>query len=230
MPPTSWSLRPALRPLAAIVLLGGGVTAAVTMPPAPAVRAASLMAAGARPGPAAPAAARPQPAGRSVAAPAAAHPHGREHAHATSTHRHEHARASRSHPRVRRWVRPARGPVTSWFGRRWGTLHPGIDIGATYGSKIRAMVGGHVISAGWIPGYGKIVRVRHSGRVFYYPHMSRIRIHHGHVHQGEVLGRVGSTGYSTGPHLHVEIRVHGRPVNPGPILRRHGIHLPRRHR
>jgi murein DD-endopeptidase MepM/ murein hydrolase activator NlpD len=94
---------------------------------------------------------------------------------------------------------------------------------------VHAITRGHVASAGWIPGYGKTVRVRADGKVFYYPHLSRIRVRHGHVRTGQVLGRVGSTGYSTGPHLHVEIRVHGRSVNPRHILVRHGVHLGVRH-
>lgn len=148
-----------------------------------------------------------------------------------SHRRDPHLRPARSHrsshhkPRKIRWMRPARGPVTSGYGRRWGSFHPGIDIGARYGSKVHAITHGRVISAGWIPGYGKIVRVRADGKVFYYPHLSRIHVRHGRVRTGQLLGRVGSTGYSTGPHLHVEIRIHGRPVNPRYILARHGVHL-----
>ena len=124
------------------------------------------------------------------------------------------------------WVRPVPGPVTSWFGRRWGALHPGIDIGAPYGTPVHAITSGWILSAGWIAGYGKTVRVYvRGGLVFYYPHLSRILHRHGLVQTGEVLGRVGSTGYSTGPHLHIEIRHHGRPFNPHRILWRHGVHL-----
>ena len=133
-------------------------------------------------------------------------------------------RASRSEQRAL-WVRPAVGPVTSGYGRRWGGFHPGIDIGAPYGSLVRAVTAGRIISAGWISGYGKTVRVRAHGLVFYYPHLSRILRRHGLLATGAVLGRVGSTGFSTGPHLHVEIRVHGHPINPGPVLWRHGVEL-----
>lgn len=115
--------------------------------------------------------------------------------------------------------------MTSGYGRRWGSFHPGIDIGARYGARVRAITGGHVLSAGWIAGYGRVVRVRSGRYVFYYPHLSRILKRHGKVREGELLGRVGSSGFSTGPHLHVEIRVHGHPVNPAPILRRHGVRL-----
>jgi len=150
--------------------------------------------------------------------------------HASRSHRrpprtaHRAAHAHRTAHRTG-WVRPARGPVTSGYGRRWGSFHPGVDIGARYGSTVHAITGGRVVSAGWIPGYGKVVRVRAHGKVFYYPHLSGIRVRHGHVRTDQVLGRVGSTGYSTGPHLHVEIRIHGRSVNPRRILVRHGVHL-----
>ena len=133
-------------------------------------------------------------------------------------------RASRASQRGL-WVRPAVGPVTSGYGRRWGGFHPGIDIGARYGSPVRAITGGRILSAGWIAGYGKTVRVRAEGLVFYYPHLSRILHRHGVIGTGAVLGRVGSTGFSTGPHLHVEIRWHGHSINPRPVLRRHGVHL-----
>jgi len=136
----------------------------------------------------------------------------------------QHARASRSHHR-HGWINPVRGRVSSGFGRRWGSFHPGVDVAARYGRKVHAIVGGRVVSAGWIPGYGKTVRIRRDGRTFFYPHLSRIHVRHGHVRTGAFIGRVGSTGYSTGPHLHVEIRRHGRARNPLPILRHHGVRL-----
>jgi murein DD-endopeptidase MepM/ murein hydrolase activator NlpD len=133
--------------------------------------------------------------------------------------------ASRSHRRTG-WVRPVRGPVTSGYGPRWGGFHPGIDIGARYGAKVHAIVGGKVVSAGWIPGYGEVVRIRSHGMLFYYPHLSRIRAQRGEtVDTAQVVGLVGCTGFCTGPHLHIEIRRHGHPVNPGPILRRHHVRL-----
>jgi len=134
------------------------------------------------------------------------------------------ARASRARQRDL-WVRPAVGPVSSGYGRRWGGFHPGIDIGARYGSPVRAITGGRILSAGWISGYGKTVRVRAHGLVFYYPHLSRILRRHGIIGTGGLIGRVGSTGFSTGPHLHVEIRWHGHSINPRPLLRRHGVRL-----
>lgn len=134
------------------------------------------------------------------------------------------ARTARSLQRGE-WVRPVPGPVTSWFGRRWGALHPGIDLGSPYGTPVHAITSGWILSAGWISGYGKTVRVWSHGLVFYYPHLSHIRHRHGFLQTGEMLGRVGSTGFSTGPHLHVEIRHHGRPFNPRRILWQHGVRL-----
>jgi murein DD-endopeptidase MepM/ murein hydrolase activator NlpD len=135
--------------------------------------------------------------------------------------------ASRTARSLRRneWVRPTDGPVTSWYGRRWGSLHPGIDLGSPYGTPVHTITGGWILSAGWISGYGKTVRVWSHGLVFYYPHLSRILHRHGFLQTDEVLGRVGSTGFSTGPHLHVEIRHHGRPFNPRAILWQHGVRL-----
>ena len=104
-------------------------------------------------------------------------------------------------------------------------MHPGIDIGATYGTPVHAITSGRILSAGWIAGYGKTVRVYADGLVFYYPHLSRILHRHGLLQTGEVLGRVGSTGFSTGPHLHIEIRRHGRAFNPHALLWKHGVHL-----
>lgn len=132
--------------------------------------------------------------------------------------------AARSQQRAQ-WVRPVPGAVTSWFGRRWGALHPGIDLGSPYGTPVHAITSGWILSAGWISGYGKTVRVWSHGLVFYYPHLSHIRHLHGFLTTGEMLGRVGSTGFSTGPHLHVEIRRHGRAFNPLRILWLHGVRL-----
>jgi murein DD-endopeptidase MepM/ murein hydrolase activator NlpD len=113
-----------------------------------------------------------------------------------------------------RW--PVGGPVTSEFGYRWGRLHAGIDIGAGTGTPIRAAKAGTVIFAGTQGGYGNCVIIDHGGGLStLYGHMSRIGARDGEdVSGGDVIGYVGSTGHSTGPHLHFETRVGGSPQNP----------------
>lgn len=113
-----------------------------------------------------------------------------------------------------RW--PVGGPVTSEFGSRWGRLHAGIDIGAGSGAPIRASKAGTVIFAGTQGGYGNVVIIDHGGGLTtLYAHQSRLGTNDGaDVAQGEVVGFVGSTGHSTGPHLHFETRVGGSPQNP----------------
>lgn len=111
---------------------------------------------------------------------------------------------------------PVRGTVTSEYGYRWGRLHAGIDIGAPNGVPIRAAKGGEVITAGSMGGYGNTVIIDHGGGfTTLYAHMSRIGASDGaSVSQGQVIGYVGSTGHSTGNHLHFETRVNGSPQNP----------------
>ncbi len=117
---------------------------------------------------------------------------------------------------------PASGPITSPYGWRthpiFGTqrYHSGIDIGADYGEPIRAADGGVVIYADWMGGYGKAVIIDHGGGVStLYAHSSELLVGEGaRVYKGQVVARIGSTGYSTGPHLHFEVRQNGSPVNP----------------
>jgi murein DD-endopeptidase MepM/ murein hydrolase activator NlpD len=110
---------------------------------------------------------------------------------------------------------PCPGPITSGYGMRWGRLHAGIDIGAGYGTPIRAAAGGTVIFAGWMGGYGNFVIIDHGGGLATaYAHQSSIAVGGGAVSQGQVIGYVGSTGHSTGPHLHFEVRVNGSAVDP----------------
>lgn len=111
---------------------------------------------------------------------------------------------------------PVSGPVTSEYGYRWGRQHAGIDIGAGTGTPIRASKGGTVIYSGSMSGYGNVVVVDHGGGFStLYAHMSRVGASDGQsVGQGQVIGYVGSTGNSTGPHLHFETRVNGSPQNP----------------
>lgn len=116
---------------------------------------------------------------------------------------------------------PCSGSLSSPFGWRihpiFGVrkMHTGIDIGAGYGTPIRAADGGRVIYASWMSGYGNTIIVDHGGGIStLYAHQSQIAISGGPVSRGQVIGYVGSTGYSTGPHLHFEVRINGNPVDP----------------
>ena len=114
------------------------------------------------------------------------------------------------------FIWPVSAPITSPFGMRWGTLHPGLDLGAPYGSPIHAAAAGTVVWCGWESGYGNFVVIDHGGGIATaYGHQSRIAVScNEQVAQGQVIGYVGSTGNSTGPHLHFEVRVNGDPVDP----------------
>ncbi len=111
---------------------------------------------------------------------------------------------------------PVAGPITSPFGMRWGKLHPGIDIGANMGVPIHAAAAGNVVYAGWMEGYGNLTVIDHGGGIATaYGHQSKLEVTVGeHVAQGQEIGLIGSTGFSTGPHLHFEVRVNGVPVDP----------------
>jgi murein DD-endopeptidase MepM/ murein hydrolase activator NlpD len=111
---------------------------------------------------------------------------------------------------------PVSAPVTSPFGWRWGRMHEGIDLGAPEGTPIRAAASGTVIYCGWESGYGNLTVIDHGGNLATaYGHQSSIAVTCGQqVAQGDVIGYVGSTGHSTGPHLHFEVRINGSPVDP----------------
>jgi murein DD-endopeptidase MepM/ murein hydrolase activator NlpD len=119
-------------------------------------------------------------------------------------------------PSASGYIWPVSGPVTSPFGWRWGRMHDGIDIGAASGTPIRAAAAGTVIYAGWLGGYGNLTVIDHGGGVATaYGHQSSIAAGSGaYVAQGQVIGYVGSTGHSTGAHLHFEVRVNGVPQDP----------------
>jgi murein DD-endopeptidase MepM/ murein hydrolase activator NlpD len=122
---------------------------------------------------------------------------------------------------------PLKGRLTSRFGYRrhplWGGrhFHTGIDIAGKYGTAIKAADSGEVIFAGWWDGYGKAIVVDHGHKTTtVYAHLSRIYKQVGAVvAKGQVVGLTGSTGYSTGPHLHFEVRKNGKPVNPMKFLK-----------
>ncbi len=119
-------------------------------------------------------------------------------------------------PSAAGYVWPVLGPVTSPFGWRWGRMHEGIDIAAGSGTPIRAAAAGTVIYAGWLGGYGNLTIIDHGGGVATaYGHQSSLAASTGaYVAQGQVTGYVGSTGHSTGAHLHFEVRVNGVPQDP----------------
>ena len=119
-------------------------------------------------------------------------------------------------PSASGFIWPVNGTVVSGFGMRWGRLHEGIDITASSGTPIWAAASGRVIHAGWLGGYGNLVVVDHGdGLATAYAHASAILVGVGQqVSQGETLSLVGSTGNSSGPHLHFEVRVNGVAVDP----------------
>jgi murein DD-endopeptidase MepM/ murein hydrolase activator NlpD len=123
------------------------------------------------------------------------------------------------------FVRPGTGRLTSGYGSRWGRLHAGIDLAAGIGAPISAVAAGTVVAAGSEGGYGRAVRLQHDdGSLSLYAHMSELLVSAGQrVTPGTYLGLEGSSGHSTGPHLHFEIRVGGVPVDPEPWLRARGI-------
>jgi murein DD-endopeptidase MepM/ murein hydrolase activator NlpD len=115
---------------------------------------------------------------------------------------------------------PMCAPVTSEYGPRWGRMHRGIDQGASTGTPVGASKDGTVIFADWQGGYGRMVLIdHHDGVVTAYAHLSSFAVSAGSsVSQGQTIGAVGSTGNSTGPHLHFETRVNGQAVNPRQYL------------
>jgi murein DD-endopeptidase MepM/ murein hydrolase activator NlpD len=111
---------------------------------------------------------------------------------------------------------PVAGPVTSGFGSRWGRMHEGIDIAVGAGTPVHAAAAGTVVYAGWMSGYGNIVVIDHgNGISTAYAHNSSLAVGQGAaVGKGFVVALSGSTGHSTGPHVHFEVRVNGAPVDP----------------
>jgi len=121
---------------------------------------------------------------------------------------------------------PVAGRITSGFGYRIHPIfrvrrfHLGIDLAAPYGTLVKAADGGQVIQAGYFGGYGNSVMLYHGGGfATWYAHLSSINVSIGQfVQRGQVIGLVGSTGWSTGPHLHFEVRINGAPQNPRAYL------------
>jgi murein DD-endopeptidase MepM/ murein hydrolase activator NlpD len=114
------------------------------------------------------------------------------------------------------FIWPVSGPVTSGFGWRWGRMHEGIDIAVPSGTPVHASASGRVIYGGWLGGYGNLVVIDHGGGIATaYGHNTSIVVGTGSgVSQGQVVAYSGSTGHSTGPHVHFEVRVNGSAVDP----------------
>jgi murein DD-endopeptidase MepM/ murein hydrolase activator NlpD len=114
------------------------------------------------------------------------------------------------------FIWPINGQFTSPFGQRWGRLHAGIDVAAPTGRPIRAAASGRVILAAPTGGYGNYTCIAHNSSISTcYAHQSRFGARAGEsVRQGDVIGYVGNTGNSFGAHLHFEVRIGGRPVDP----------------
>ncbi|HET8662361.1 MAG TPA: M23 family metallopeptidase [Micromonosporaceae bacterium] len=159
------------------------------------------------PAPATPSPAIPKPAATTSRAPAPAPPK----------------------PRLPAWAHPMPGAkVTSCYGMRWGSMHEGVDLSMPYGTPIRAVGAGTVVSSGWNGGYGISVVVDHgNGYLSHYAHMSDAAVGQGRrVGPGQVLGYEGSTGSSTGPHLHFEVhRGLWNAVEPVRWLRARGVEI-----
>lgn len=121
---------------------------------------------------------------------------------------------------------PASGPITSPFGMRHNPFggapdfHPGIDIGINTGTTVVAAASGTVIMAQWYGGYGNYILIDHGGGISTgYGHLSHFYVSTGQqVQRGQAIAASGSTGASTGPHLHFEVRKNGKPIDPSPFL------------
>ncbi|GAB3880484.1 M23 family metallopeptidase [Terrabacter terrigena] len=138
--------------------------------------------------------------------------------------------AERALARAHRWVSPVSGyTLTSGFGWRWGKMHPAQDLACPVGTSVRALSSGTVIFAGWSnEGYGNFVKIRHwDGTVSWMAHNSRLLVSVGEeVAPGQLVAYSGSTGNSTGPHVHLEIHPDdGAAVAPRTWLADHGVNL-----
>jgi murein DD-endopeptidase MepM/ murein hydrolase activator NlpD len=124
--------------------------------------------------------------------------------------------------RAQSWQMPIKNPVrTSGFGLRWGRMHEGEDFAVPVGTDLVSMSTGTVVFAGQDSGFGNLVKIRYwDGTVSYFAHMSRISTTEGQgLEPGQVVGKSGNTGHSTGPHLHLEVHpAGGAPVNPASWL------------
>ena len=118
------------------------------------------------------------------------------------------------------FIDPTFGTVTSRFGARWGRRHNGLDIANDTGTPVKAADGGEVTYAGYNGDFGNLIIINHNnGYETYYAHLNSIDVAVGQkTIQGQKIGEVGNTGYSTGPHLHFEVRKNGVPTDPSKYL------------
>ena len=133
--------------------------------------------------------------------------------------------------RAHAWHLPTRGyHLTARFGATggyWGGFHTGLDFAAPSGTPIFAVATGRITATGWAGSYGnRTVETLPDGTELWYAHQSAIEVRVGQqVVGGQTIGAVGSTGNTTGPHVHLEVRPHGgHPVDPYPVLVAHGLH------
>lgn len=118
------------------------------------------------------------------------------------------------------FAKPVSGTITSSYGPRGGGYHRGVDIGAKRGTLVRAANDGRVVFRGRRKGFGRLVIIDHGGGMqTYYAHLSGYKVRKGkRVRRGAPVGKVGSSGKASGPHLHFELRVDGKPVNPAGVV------------
>jgi murein DD-endopeptidase MepM/ murein hydrolase activator NlpD len=130
------------------------------------------------------------------------------------------------------WLLPLRVPyeITTLFEWRWGEFHTGVDLAAPYGTPYYAAHAGTVVLAAYDGGYGNCIKIDHgNGIETVYGHASKLLVSEGeHVNAGDELGLVGSTGFSTGNHLHFEVRINDVATNPLPFMITHGVDLAKR--
>lgn len=129
------------------------------------------------------------------------------------------------------WRLPARDYyLTTLWEMRWGEFHNGIDMAASWGTPYYAAASGTVVLSRWNGGFGYNIQIDHgNGVLTLYGHSSKLVVKEGdRVEAGQVIGNIGDTGFSTGPHLHFEVHVNGKPTNPVPFLLSHGVDVTKR--
>jgi murein DD-endopeptidase MepM/ murein hydrolase activator NlpD len=126
------------------------------------------------------------------------------------------------------WLLPLKNyTISSPFGERWGTLHPGVDLAVSEGTPYYAAHSGTVKLARWYGGYGYCVMIdAGNGVTIVYGHSSKLLVSEGQqVQAGDLIALTGDTGYSFGPHLHFEIRQNDAPIDPVPFMQSHGVDI-----